>query len=132
MYMPGQRVRITKRDITIFTEGDCHLLARELHELTGWPICAFWLDERPEEHAFVLAPTGHAVDIQGVHLLHDFVEDWLDDPEAEICEVTFDELIENKWPERCSPRAPRRARELAPHVLARAQRDLHLERRVAA
>jgi len=125
--MPDMRVKITEKDIRTFASGDCHVLARKVHEITGWPICAFWLEEKPNEHAFVLAPTGHAVDIQGVHPLVELGKDWLEDDEAEICEVTFDELLEHGWPEGCDVAAPRRAEQLAPHVIANAERALHLE-----
>jgi len=60
---------ITQQDIEVFTDGDCHILARELYEHTGWPMCVFGPCADGREHVFVMTPTGHALDVKGIHTL---------------------------------------------------------------
>lgn len=58
-----------------FTQGDCHILARRLHRLTGWPLCAFgW--GGPDLHAFVLMPDGRYLDIDGAQTEDELRERW--------------------------------------------------------
>ena len=60
--------RITQLDLERFSNGDCLILAQELHRLTDWPIYALHngdVAREPEAHAFVLAPGKIAVDVQG-------------------------------------------------------------------
>lgn len=53
-------------DVTRFTEGDCHLLARAIHRHTGWTFCTFEYKGSPDAHAFVQRPDGLYVDVEGV------------------------------------------------------------------
>lgn len=59
---PGGRVS----DLERFTEGDCWILAKRLHRVTGWPIHSFPDDSEPTDHAFVVTPNGFCLDVQGV------------------------------------------------------------------
>lgn len=68
-----------KADVKRFTEGDCHLFARALNKLTGWPIHAFICDpedDYPDLHAFCVTPCGRAVDVLGVRPLDEIMEEW--------------------------------------------------------
>lgn len=53
-------------DLVRFTEGDCHILARAIHQRTGWTFCTFDYKGSPDAHAFVQRPDGRYVDVQGV------------------------------------------------------------------
>src|ERR1035437_8021900 len=46
--------KITDDDINLFTSGSCHVLAREISELIGWPIHCYATDKDPCHHAFVV------------------------------------------------------------------------------
>lgn len=65
-------------DVRRFTEGDCHYLARALQKLTGWPIYAFDSNYHDEGdlHAFVKTPDGRILDIEGLHTVAEFMENW--------------------------------------------------------
>lgn len=70
-------VRITKRDLERFTDGDCDILAHELHRITGWPLyCLHEGNREPALHAFVVAPGKRAVDVSGVHPVAKLVKEW--------------------------------------------------------
>jgi hypothetical protein len=71
---------ITEGDIEMFTEGDCHLLAFEIHAITGWPLCAFDHDGEPDCHTFVRAPSGHYLDINGLQTEREMHKEWGYDP----------------------------------------------------
>ena len=59
---------ITSNDTLLFTCGACHILAREINKLTGWPIHCF-LDgpdsPAPSHHAFVIPRRGWRLDVDG-------------------------------------------------------------------
>lgn len=63
-----------------FSQGDCWVLARELHRLTGWPLK--WAGSRHGDqltswcHIMVQEPGGNFVDISGVHSPEDFTNYW--------------------------------------------------------
>jgi hypothetical protein len=68
---------IRDADIDRFTAGDCHIFARRLAAITGWTLATFGTDEdHPVDHAFVIHPSGDAVDIQGRRSLAAFQSDW--------------------------------------------------------
>src|SRR6185437_10821735 len=61
---------ITEDDVDLFTRGGCLVLAEMISEQTGWPICALNTVDEPDEpdvHAFVRAPDGLYLDIEGKH-----------------------------------------------------------------
>lgn len=69
----------SKPDIHRFTHGDCHYLARALQKLTGWPLMSFDADFDPitgTMHAFVEAPDGRLLDIEGIHTPAELLEQW--------------------------------------------------------
>lgn len=63
---------ITLDDISMFTKGECGVLARALNDLTGWPIKSF----EPGLHWFVVTPDGRALDIEGPHEMWIFRHKW--------------------------------------------------------
>lgn len=68
---------ISARDISRFTCGDCHIFARRLAMETGWTLATFGTVEGlPAAHAFVIHPSGDAVDIQGRRSMAEFQSDW--------------------------------------------------------
>ena len=115
--------RITQADIITFTRGDCHIMARKLHEITGWPIRALighdWC-----AHYFVVAPTGHPVDIEGVHTISDMEERWECSGLEEMNEEEMQRWL--GWGEKAEGWATPRAEQLAPHIIAEAERVLDL------
>lgn len=57
---------ITEDDRYTFEYGDCHTLALAIHKLTGWQLAALGKpDEACGGHAFVITPSGQALDIRG-------------------------------------------------------------------
>ncbi len=80
IYAADFDVRLRAQIERIFTCGDCHHLARAVHELTGWPLVAgsfIGIEEfdvavsvdgrRPAGHAAVRHPSGKLLDIEGLH-----------------------------------------------------------------
>lgn len=69
-------------DVERFTEGDCWLLAKRLHRITGWPLCSFkfWDVEAertvPGDHGFVMVPDGRVLDIEGCVSKRKFAKKW--------------------------------------------------------
>jgi len=116
--------RITRADLVTFTSGDCHILAQKLNEIAGWPIHA--LSERTfgaARHFFVVAPTGHAVDVEGVHTISGIKERWGCE---EMKELSWEGVRRLGWGEKARDWATPRAEELAPHIIAEAERALGL------
>ena len=71
--------RPTPLDLERFTCGDCHILARAISRVTGWPIHALtsrYGDGEPTLHAFVLAPGAVALDIEGARPVDKLIEKW--------------------------------------------------------
>jgi hypothetical protein len=81
-------------DITRFTEGDCHILARAIHRHTGWAFCTFEFRGGPDAHAFVRRSDGYYVDVQGVATEAEMLRRWY---HTKIRTWTMRELIEH-WP----------------------------------
>lgn len=108
---------IRPADINRFTCGDCHIFARALNKLTGWPLHGFINDDgEPDVHAFVVRPDGKAVDIEGVHDLQTFVKRWISNDETL-------KLHQFQWSDfRCwcgaefGKHSYRRAKQLAPLI----------------
>jgi hypothetical protein len=66
-------------DERLFTERYCEVLAKALHERTGWPIVV--VSDGPDGvvgwlHAAVRRPDGMIVDIEGVHTADGWLERW--------------------------------------------------------
>jgi hypothetical protein len=74
------RVVVTnpRNDIERFTRGGCFILACVIHDLTGWPICAFWNDlaYEPDHHVFNLMPDGRYLDIKGAYTKQEMIDEW--------------------------------------------------------
>lgn len=105
------RVRITPKDLERFTEGDCDILAHELHKLTGWPLYTLHEGMRtPCLHAFVLAPGKIAVDIKGARPISHLVREW--------GAVGYLRGIWELEPGEVYRGSRRRARKVAPHLAA--------------
>lgn len=60
---------ITDRDRAIFTEGDCHLLAIELHKRGVGKLHSFACPDEGDTdlHAFVILPDGRILDVEGIY-----------------------------------------------------------------
>jgi hypothetical protein len=68
--------RITELDITRFTEGDCHILAKVLNALIGWPMYTLHTgDNEPGMHAFVFSD-GVTIDVYGARPMDALLCDW--------------------------------------------------------
>jgi hypothetical protein len=111
-------------DHTRFTEGDCHILARAIHDATGWPMATFTArDDRPTDHAFVQMPDGRYLDIEGVKSYRDMVKVWGFRDEARRRDViglwTWESLIAkfDVWEEISWPSSPQVARRTARKLL---------------
>jgi hypothetical protein len=76
--MPQIHEEITDHDRHLFTQGDCGLLARALHERTGWPMSSFCHpdDSTPSLHAFVKTLAGMYLDVEGEKPYADFMSRW--------------------------------------------------------
>ena len=116
---------ISEADIEAFTYGDCHILARELSQVTGWPICAFCAEDEPDIHAFVRTPTGEYLDITGCYSPDTFGANWShffdgEDPPYPVIETTYGEILDC-WDRvedyEMFPDSKQRARELAGIVI---------------
>jgi hypothetical protein len=104
---------ITNDDIEVYTEGDCFVLAQAVHEITGWPMCAFSYDNTPDLHAFVMTPDGKYLDIEGKHTPKQLRKKW--QCGLDINEYTVDEF--KLWGEPNYDIGGERARELAQHLI---------------
>ncbi len=66
-----------------FTEGDCHILARAIHDVTGWKIATFGFEHRgkitPDAHAFIEMPDGRYLDIEGIRTHNEMLNHWTHD-----------------------------------------------------
>lgn len=114
---------ITDRDISRFTEGDCHIFAAALEKLTGWPLHCFTYQGAPSDHAFVVRPDGKAVDIEGVHEMREFKKAWHCHKYARF---TRRQLIEAEWGGPVfGDYSYRRARQLAPVIARKAGWNAH-------
>jgi len=102
--------RITELDITRFTEGDCHILAKVLNTLIGWPMYALHMgDNDPNIHAFVFSK-GTVIDVRGARESAELFEEW------EYAEGMI-EAPEIDWGPAIFPGSWRRARTIAPLLI---------------
>jgi hypothetical protein len=69
---------ITAYDLTCFTCGSCYQLAEVIHEITGWPVYAFWNDlyRDYDIHAFVKTPRNTFMDVYGEHSRYRMLTRW--------------------------------------------------------
>jgi hypothetical protein len=58
------------KTIEVFTNGSCGTLARALYRIAGLPVVL------TNGHAAVIAPNGKILDIQGVHTVSNFENEW--------------------------------------------------------
>lgn len=62
-------------DISRFTEGDCHILAKRLHRVGGLPLHALDFSGQLDIHVFNLY-NGRPLDVEGLHDPDKFVASW--------------------------------------------------------
>jgi hypothetical protein len=91
-------LRICPADRRRFTEGDCHVLARAIWKLTGWPIATYHHPRRGADgHAFVLVGDRHLLDVLGLQTIAEARAIWgLFAKGMDIRETTWREL-RNAW-----------------------------------
>jgi hypothetical protein len=121
-------LEVTAEDVHVFTNGGCHILARHIHDLTGWAMCA-WLFGCPCLHVFVVTPEGHALDVEGLSDMDAFRDKWrVNGERPAVTETCWDELMSHgsKWP-REDAHTSMRAGELAQHLIAQARCGLSPE-----
>ena len=116
--------RIRPPDYVRFTQGDCHIFARAVNKLTGYPIYCFvapagsGYDEEPDTHAFVVDPQGRAIDIEGRHEDMDaFIANWSKWGSDQIREYSWKELRHSWGGPDFGNYSYERARQLAPLVV---------------
>ena len=115
--------QITDEDVKIFTNGACHVLAREVSLLTGWPINCF-LDsaEDPDKHAFVVPAPGWRLDVMGTHPAYEHDKSWGWQPYTHSA-FTYDEIVTcwrscgGTWVARQEAHTAR-SRQIAPLLIA--------------
>lgn len=114
---------ITDDDIERFCYGDCHVLADELSKITGWTVWAFDIENEADVHAFVRTPSGHPLDIYGLHRdLREFKGDWFppDQILPRLRRTSHAECSEFWGHEEAFPESRKRAAVVAPLLLAQA------------
>lgn len=112
---------ITDRDIYRFTDGDCHVLARAIHRLTGWTMASIYdpYMDGPNYHAFVLRPDGKALDVEGLHD-PDALVSYYGDPESYLMPVQWEALLSYGWPRNAfGDYSRKRARQVAKFLIER-------------
>lgn len=97
---PGQQER------RIYTTGQCHALARAIHELTGWQLGVMCHDggDNPQydgDHVICFAPNGMAIDIEGLQPLEEIEEQW----GMHTIPVDLDTVINLGWDDQDMPPA---------------------------
>jgi len=120
---------VSADDITLFTTGGCHILAREIEKIAGWPIHCFlessgWHD--PCHHAFVVPREGWRLDIEGCSQDHMHDRRWGGWNGIEHEEFAYQEIVD-AWNSPLNARdeahAVSRALELAPLLVALATEE---------
>lgn len=115
-------VRITKLDEERYTNGDCHILAHEIHKITGWPFHCFIVDGYADLHAFVVTPSKRVLDVRGPCALKTFYEQWGHD-QHRACDP---EAVKREWGgAQFGPHSSRRAERLAQHLVTRERERAH-------
>jgi hypothetical protein len=109
--------RITPDDVHRFTQGDCHIFARALNKATGWPIHTFRSWGGTDMHAFVRAPDGRCVDIQGFTRVTAFKCRW---GLRNIAPIDWKDLRDEWGGPNFGDHSYRRAKQLVPLVLEQA------------
>lgn len=83
-----------------FTEGDCWILMKKLHRLTGWPCFAFGMYDSEEDavipdiHGFVQRPDSLFLDVEGLSCRQEMHDKYQTHARYDI--VTFD-IKEFAW-----------------------------------
>lgn len=91
---------MTDDEQTSFTEGDCGLLARELHFRTDYPVQAIGVkthgkDRIEWEHVAVKTPEGRYMDVTGIHPEDSFSKTWSKRSKlSKNEEIVFEEIPE--------------------------------------
>lgn len=88
------RGTITVEDQDYFTCGCCHLLAQEISRRAGWPLYSISDDDGlPDDHAFVLHPSGKYLDVNGLHSEEEMLEGWASRDDAQVIHTNWTELL---------------------------------------
>jgi len=119
---------VTDEDIYTFSNGACHVLAREISALTGWPIHCFldWREEA-EKHAFVVPLPGWRLDVRGLSLAYDHDKLWSWEPFSHSS-FSYEHIVECWGSRRPGWTAEQeshahRARQIAPVLIAAFVKD---------
>lgn len=90
-------------DVSRFTEGDCHYLARAVQRITGWPICTFGGESDPDDpyryelHAFVQAPDGLVGDVTGWSTIKEMCATWGQSPVSSVIVDASWDALRQEW-----------------------------------
>ena len=105
---------ITGKDTILFTQGACHVLANEVHKLTGWPIYCFVEHDDPDHHAFVVPRRGWRLDVKGLTTAQEHSQHWGYRADRGQRKFTYEEIL-NVWGTVSAEEyAIKRAQEIAP------------------
>ena len=70
------RFGYTFETVSRFCNGECGALAEAIERRTGWPIYLVYRSAYSPEHAVVQIPDGRFLDIQGLFMEDDLLEEW--------------------------------------------------------
>lgn len=123
---PNTSPTVGEDDIRIFTNGGCYVLARTLSRATGWPIVAYGEGGNielvtPYAHAWVMTPSGSALDIRGPQSPadhDDYWSEWVDDLEWHTFQPSEFSDEWNRWGR--PPSVHKRASELSQYLIEQA------------
>lgn len=108
-------ITITDDDKYMFEHGDCHTLALAIHHLTGWQLAALGEpDEACGGHAFVVTPSGQALDIRGQRPMEALLKQYRDRTWSPHNVASIDHEFGGAYEDN----APARAKALAVHLVA--------------
>jgi hypothetical protein len=117
------RRRITRQDKVRFMQGSCYQLAKALHDITGWPMYAYWDGAEYDIHVFVETPTGTYLDINGEHTKDQMLARWA--MWSTDIRLVTDYATQLAWWDNDNPHfdSMPRAREVAEELVYRYRRD---------
>ena len=119
-------VEITDNDTLLFTSGACHILAREINKLTGWPIHCF-LNEpsgwAPSHHAFIVPRKGWRLDVGGFRATAEHNNHWIASKTNEHKKFSYATIHRSwkgaaNWFDESEDEIVNRAQEIAPLLIS--------------